>query len=64
MDTTRLTGNYAFTLTWTPDDQQATPEAGPTLFAALEEQLGLKLIPAKGLVDVFIVDHVEQPTEN
>jgi uncharacterized protein (TIGR03435 family) len=64
VDTTRLIGNYAFTLTWTPYDQQTTPDAGPTLFTALEEQLGLKLVPAKGPVEVFIVDHVERPTEN
>ena len=64
VDTTGLTGNYDIDLKWTPDDQQGTPDAGPTLFTALEEQLGLKLVPAKGPVDTFIVDHVERPTEN
>jgi uncharacterized protein (TIGR03435 family) len=64
VDKTGLTGTYDIDLKWTPDDQQGTPDAGPTLFTALEEQLGLKLIPAKGPVDAFVVDHVERPTEN
>ena len=64
VDKTGLTGNYDIDLRWTPDDQQGTPDAGPTLFTALEEQLGLKLVPAKGPVDTFVVDHVERPTEN
>jgi uncharacterized protein (TIGR03435 family) len=64
VDKTRLSGNYDIDLKWTPDDQQGTPDAGPTLFTALEEQLGLKLVPAKGPVDTFVVDHVERPTEN
>lgn len=64
VDQTGLSGNYEIDLKWTPDDQQGTPDAGPTLFTALEEQLGLKLVPAKGPVDTFVVDHVERPTEN
>jgi len=64
VDKTGLTGNYDIDLKWTPDDQQGTPDAGPTLFTALEEQLGLKLVPAKGPVDTFVVDHVERPAEN
>jgi uncharacterized protein (TIGR03435 family) len=64
VDKTGLSGNYDIDLKWTPDEQQGTPEAGPTLFTALEEQLGLKLVPAKGPVDTFVVDHVERATEN
>ena len=64
VDKTGLTGNYDFDLKWTRDDQQGTPDAGPTLFTALEEQPGLKLVSAKGPVDTFVVDHVERPTEN
>ena len=64
IDKTGLSGNYDIDLKWTPDEQQGTPDAGPTLFTALEEQLGLKLVSAKGPVEVFVVDHVERPAEN
>jgi uncharacterized protein (TIGR03435 family) len=64
VDTTGVTGNYDIDLKWTPDDQQGKPDAGPTLFTAIEEQLGLKLEAAKGLVDTLVVDHVEKPSEN
>lgn len=64
VDNTGLTGKYDIDLKWTPDDQQGTADAGPTFFTALEEQLGLKLIPATGPVDTYVVDHVERPSEN
>jgi uncharacterized protein (TIGR03435 family) len=64
VDKTGLTGNFDIDLKWTPDDQQGTPDAGPTLFTALEEQLGLKLVPARGPVETFVIDHVERPTAN
>jgi uncharacterized protein (TIGR03435 family) len=54
VDRTGLSGTYSFTLEWTPDD----------LFAALQEQLGLKLEVSKSTVDVIIVDHAERPSEN
>ena len=37
---------------------------GPSLFALVEEQLGLKLVPAKAPVEVLVIDHVEKPSEN
>jgi uncharacterized protein (TIGR03435 family) len=64
VDKTGLTGHYGIDLKWTPDDQQEKPDAGPTLFTALEEQLGLKLDAAKGPVDTLVVDHVDKPSEN
>jgi uncharacterized protein (TIGR03435 family) len=64
VDKTGLTGSYDIDLTWTPDDQQGTAGGGPTVFTALEEQLGLKLVPSKAPVETFVVDHVERPSAN
>jgi uncharacterized protein (TIGR03435 family) len=64
IDQTGRSGNYDIALHWTPDEEQGTSDAGPTLFTAIEEQLGLKLVSAKGPVDVIVVDHVEKPSAN
>jgi uncharacterized protein (TIGR03435 family) len=48
-----------------PQNGDAPPdEAGPSLFTALEEQLGLKLESQKGTVDVIVIDRIDQPSEN
>jgi uncharacterized protein (TIGR03435 family) len=62
LDLTKLTGGYAFTLKWTPDDGPTTDLPG--IFTAIQEQLGLKLVPTKGPVAVLLIDHVEMPSEN
>ena len=57
---------FDFELKWSSDDQ-AMPDpakAGPSIFKALEQQLGLKLEPAKESVDTFVVEHLERPSEN
>jgi uncharacterized protein (TIGR03435 family) len=64
VDKTGLAGHYDITLTWTPDEGLGADDAGPSIFTALEEQLGLKLVPAKGPVDTIVVDHAEQPSPN
>jgi len=71
IDKTGLTGKYDLHLRWTPDNAPAPmlngapdPDPPPPLFTALQEQLGLKLVAAKGPVETLVVDHVEQPTEN
>ena len=63
-DRTGLAGKYDYTLTFTPDDE-ATPDVnGPSIFTALQEQLGLKLESAKEPVEVLVIDHVEKPDAN
>jgi bla regulator protein BlaR1 len=67
VDKTRLTGSYDITLTWMPamaSAADADAASGPTIFTALEEQLGLKLVTAKGPVQVLVMDAVEKPSEN
>ncbi len=64
VDKTGLKGKYNFKLKWTPERRQESADSGPSIFTALQEQLGLKLVPAKGPVEVVVVDHVEPPTPN
>jgi uncharacterized protein (TIGR03435 family) len=72
VDQTQLGGTFDYTLSWTPDEFQdrtasrdrerpIDPNA-PSLFRALQEQLGLKLESTRGSVDVLVIDHVEKPT--
>jgi len=66
-DRTGLQGYWAFTLTYSPTlDPDATPAPGdlPSIFTALNEQLGLKLEPAQKQMRTVVVDHIERPTEN
>lgn len=60
MNKTGLPGSYAIMLKWTPEGAQESAGSGPDIFAALEEQLGLKLVPTKGPVDTIVVDHIEK----
>jgi uncharacterized protein (TIGR03435 family) len=73
IDRTGLTGFFDFDLEWTaaagepgvpPTTGPANdrPDDGPSIFTALQEQLGLKLDPQRGPVEVLVIDHVEQPT--
>lgn len=80
IDRTGLTGNFDFKLTWTPDPGQSAgplgglpPGAdappppdpnGPSVFTALQEQLGLRLESQKGPVEMLVIDRVEKPSEN
>jgi uncharacterized protein (TIGR03435 family) len=62
IDKTGLTGYYEFEMTFSPNPQAGGDE--PSVFTALQEQLGLKLESARTNVRVFVVDEIERPTEN
>jgi len=80
VDKTGLKGSFDYTLQWTPDDapppmpgggeggpqhsENGTDAAGPSLFTAVQEQLGLKLQAEKGPADVIVIDHIDLPSEN
>ena len=61
-DDTGLSGQYDFTLEWGPDEQ--TDLVGPSLFTALQEQLGLRLAATKKPTEVIVIDRVDRPTDN
>ena len=78
-DKTGLTGIYNFKLQWADERHEGPPRgpdaalsadapppepSGPSIFTAIEEQLGLKLESAKGPVQVLLIDHIEPPTQN
>lgn len=75
VDRTGLSGNFDLTLEFRPEFQAAfnvDPEPfepavaadAPSIFTAVEEQLGLKLESTRGPVDVLVIDRAEKPTEN
>jgi bla regulator protein blaR1 len=76
VDKTGLTSTYTFKLNWTPavgegglpgppPPDVAPPDSnGPSLFTALQEQLGLRLQSAKGPVESLVIEGAEEPTEN
>jgi len=65
LNETGLPGVFSFTLEWTPDTAAPATNDGTSLFAALQDQLGLKLEGRKGPVEVLVVDHIDRtPTEN
>jgi uncharacterized protein (TIGR03435 family) len=49
-------------LRWDPKDEANSTE--PSIYAALEEQLGLRLRPVKTTVETIVIDHLEMPSEN
>jgi uncharacterized protein (TIGR03435 family) len=60
VEKTGLTGSFDIDLDWTQDP--SADAGGPSIFTALQEQLGLKLEPARGQVEVLVIDHAERPT--
>lgn len=63
LDNTGLTEKYDFKMTFLPEMASADT-TGPSLFTALQEQLGLKLDSAKGPVSMVVIDSVQKPSEN
>ena len=65
LDRTGISGLYDFTLDWMPDIAEGGNDSAPSLFTALQEQLGLRLEPQKGSVEVLVVDSMERkPSAN
>ena len=69
-DKTGLQGYFDFEVKWQPDTIRpddlpgAVDPDGVSLVTALQEQLGLRLVPATRKVDVVVIDHAEHPTAN
>lgn len=69
IDKTGIQGRYDITLNWTRDtgaNASGDPAqgSGPSLFTAIQEQIGLKLESSKGPVRVLVIDHAEMPSDN
>ena len=78
IDKTGIANYFEIHLKFSPDDtapfRPSTTDPGepaadrardaPGIFQAIQEQLGLRLVPAKGPMDVLVIDHVERPSEN
>lgn len=66
VDRSGLTGAYDIDLQWTPTGSNGETPPGdvPSIFTALQEQLGLKLTPDKDQMQVLVIDQVERPTLN
>jgi uncharacterized protein (TIGR03435 family) len=67
---TGLDGVFNFRLEWTPESAKPASPAdgpateGPSIFTAIQEQLGLRLRSQKAAVEILVIDHAERPTEN
>jgi uncharacterized protein (TIGR03435 family) len=70
IDRTGLTGSWDFELTFAVQSRAAGPDAAtadpntPDFFTAIQEQLGMKLEPTKGPVEVLVIDSVERPSDD
>jgi uncharacterized protein (TIGR03435 family) len=64
VDQTGLTSYYDLSLKWSPDEASADTTPAPSIFTAIQEALGLRLVSGREPVDVLVIDHVERPTAN
>jgi uncharacterized protein (TIGR03435 family) len=61
---TGLAGIFNLKLFWTPDGDNPKPDDPPSLFTAIQEQLGLRLTSRNAQVEVLVIDHAATPGEN
>jgi uncharacterized protein (TIGR03435 family) len=59
-DHTNLKGDFDFKIEWSPEE--SADSVTPPLITVLKEQLGLKLQPAKGTLEMLVIDHIAHPT--
>jgi uncharacterized protein (TIGR03435 family) len=68
-DNTGIQGLFDVSLEWTPDDARPQPEAsapptGPSIYTAIQEQLGLRLEPRTAPSEYLVIEHAARPTDN
>jgi uncharacterized protein (TIGR03435 family) len=63
-DESGLDGAFDFNLEWTPEESQADLASAPSIFTAVQEQLGLRLEARKERTEILVIDHVEKPDAN
>ena len=73
IDETGLSGEWDWDLEWSPGPSEPVPPGGiaelapsdgPSIFAAVQEQLGLRLASGRALLDVLVIDAIERPSPN
>jgi bla regulator protein BlaR1 len=66
VDRTGLEGRWEFVLHFSREERDPNAPLGlyPSLFTALQNELGLKLVPFVGKNKLLVIDHIERPTEN
>lgn len=63
VDKTGLSGKFSYTVSYAPDGAEQNDDR-PSLFTAIEQQLGLRLESSKGPVEFLVIDHAEKPDAN
>jgi uncharacterized protein (TIGR03435 family) len=64
VDKTGLTGHFDLLLKWTPDETSADTTLGPSIFTAIQDTLGLRLVAGQEPTDILVIDRVEHPSPN
>ena len=64
VDKTGLTGRYDVDLKWNPSEAEGTDPSAPSIFAAVQDQLGLRLKPTKTTEETIVIDRLDMPSGN